>query len=518
MSRSLPLYTIVFISGGSVLAIEILGTRILGPFYGVSLFLWSALITVTLAALSIGYAIGGRWADRSPTYFKLGCILFASGILIMGIPWLKYPVLKLAEPLGLRPAVLVAATALFALPLTLMGMVSPLAIRLQASRLENVGKTAGNIYAISTVASVVAALATGFVLVPSVGVNRLVLGIGLAMLLAGLIALIVHRSTPKNIVAAVLTVGVLGSLGTLLMPQVALTSSGNGVIAHRESAYADLRVVDWNEFRFLLIDGGGHTVTELASSRTVYPYAVVMDLCKFYYQKPGKMLLMGLGGGSVAKSYAQSGWDVTTVEIDPAITDMAKGYFGLSDQDTKVYHEDARGFVMRDTETYDLILIDAFGSAAIPFHLVTQEAFGAIKNRLAPGGVIAMNVESIGWNTMLIRSLGATLETKFDHVAALPLVEPPNKLGNLVILATDRDIETFPEDKLERPYDVLSDPYEHWRVVAQNHAWDNRFRPEAEQGQVLTDDHNPVDLWSEEVNLAARRSLHNDYEWRSIAW
>jgi MFS family permease len=166
------LYVVVFISGAAVLAIEILGTRILGPFYGVSLFLWSALITVTLIALSAGYAVGGRWADKGPKFARLLYLLVGAGIWILAIPILKHPVLVIAEPFGLRIAVLVAAFILFVPPLTLLGMVSPYAIRVRASSLDEVGRTAGDLYAISTVGSVVSALLTGFILIPNIGVSR----------------------------------------------------------------------------------------------------------------------------------------------------------------------------------------------------------------------------------------------------------------------------------------------------------------------------------------------------------
>ena len=145
------LYILVFIAGAAVLAVEILGTRILGPFYGVSLFLWSALITTTLIALSTGYIIGGRWADQGPVFAHLCYLIAGAGIWTLLIPVLKGPVLYLAEPLGLRLAVLVAALILFAPPLTLLGMVSPYAIRFQAAHLNEVGRTAGNLYALSTI-------------------------------------------------------------------------------------------------------------------------------------------------------------------------------------------------------------------------------------------------------------------------------------------------------------------------------------------------------------------------------
>ncbi len=191
--KNLYLYLVVFLAGGAVLAIELLGTRILGPFYGVSLFLWSALITVTLIALSVGYAVGGRWADKGATMTRLYSFIAGAGLWILFIPWITRPILVLTERFSLRFAVLAAAFILFVPPLTLLGMVSPYAIRLRASTLNVVGRTAGNLYAISTVGSVVSALLTGFFLIPNFGVTRLTLLISVTLLLTVSIGLALER-------------------------------------------------------------------------------------------------------------------------------------------------------------------------------------------------------------------------------------------------------------------------------------------------------------------------------------
>jgi len=177
------LYFIVSVIGASVLALEILGTRLLAPFYGAGLFLWSSLISVTLLSLSLGYYIGGWWADRGATLRRLSLIIGSAGVWTVLIPWIKSPILTLLEPQGLRTSVLIGSTMLFLPPLTLLGMVSPYAIKLKATDLQRIGRTAGSLYAVSTAASVVGALLTGFYLIPEVGVNRLTIGIGILLLL-----------------------------------------------------------------------------------------------------------------------------------------------------------------------------------------------------------------------------------------------------------------------------------------------------------------------------------------------
>ena len=476
------LYSIVAIAGACVLVIEILGTRLLGPFYGASLFLWSALISVTLAALSVGYAWGGRLADRSPRPSRLGLWLGLAGAWMLVVPWLRDPLLSGAEHLSLR-----------------------------ASSLDRVASTAGNLYAVSTVASVAGALHTGFWLVPWVGVTRLCYGTGLLLFLASALAVTSERSGRARALAllAIALPAVL-SLWWLLHPRWGLSAE---VRFLQQSPYAEIRVVDKEDKRYLLIDGGIHTITKPGSDELYHPYVHVAELVKELFPQPGRMLLVGLGGGAMVHLFAREGWRIDAVEIDPLVPRVAKEFFDLRERDAAVHVQDGRRYLSATSERYDVIFLDAFGSSSIPFHLVTQEAFARARARLAPGGVLALNVEAVGWQDEIVKSLGATLRSLFPQVLALPIAEPPNRLGNVILLASDRTME-ISDEALGHPIDYLVDDYLHWRALLRNHAWDNRFVPGG--GQVLTDDLNPSDLWAERINLVARRELH-DFFGRGIA-
>lgn len=515
MRSHFPLYVIVFASGAVVLAIEIVGTRVLGPFYGVSLFLWSALITVTLAALSLGYAVGGRWADRAPRYSRLAAILALAGLWILATIWLKRPVIAAVEPLGLRGAVLAAATLLFFPPLALLGMVSPYAIRLRAHSLDEVGTTAGNLYAVSTVASVAGALATGFYLIPVLGINRLIATCAAALFAVAIVAWRGGRRGGGNAALALLLPLALGWAGAAA--PVERIGRPSELMWMEQSPYADLRVFDWEESRYLLIDGGTHTIVDRTTGNTVFPYAMVLDVPRHFFAQPGDMLLIGLGGGSVAQDYYRRGWRVDSVEIDPSVVGIAEQFFSLSVDSANVSVMDGRQFLLATDRTWDLIIMDAFGSSSIPFHMVTREMFELAKRRLAPGGVLAINTETRGWHDVLTRSLAATLETQFANVLALPTAEPPNMLGNVVLLASDRALE-IDEDALGDPYEQLPFPYRHWTVVERRHAWANRFEPDVRGVPVLTDDLNPVSVWSEDINWIARNNIRNGTGWHRLTY
>lgn len=511
------LYLVVSISGAAVLALEILGTRILGPFYGVSIFLWSALITVTLAALSIGYFIGGRWADQAAKVDRLGLLLAGSGIWVILIPWLSKPILLLIEPMGLRLSVLVAAIILFFPPLTLLGMISPYAIKIKTTQLSEVGRSAGNLYAISTLASVIAALATGFWLIPNFGVQRLTLVIGMVLLMSAVLLMIWNRKSKLVSIGAMVVFALLTGLSWKTFGEK--SQPEQGLVGIEQSPYGEIRVVDQDQIRYLLIDGAIHSIVKPTLFwEPQHGYVVVMDINQHFFDRTGSMLLIGLGGGSIANSYSMAGWKVEAVEIDPVVTRVATKFFGFRSEDCQVFHADGREFLRSHHDRYDLVIMDAFGSGSIPFHLITRQCFELIRDHLQPNGVFAMNVQSIGWESKLVKAVAATLKSLFSEVMALPLHEPPNALGNVILIAANRILE-FPDEYLGRPADYVDvDPYEHWKVVQRNHAWDNRFVPETTGAQILTDDRNPLDIWSEEINFRERKELHRFFGELGVSW
>jgi spermidine synthase len=236
------------------------------------------------------------------------------------------------------------------------------------------------------------------------------------------------------------------------------------------------------------------------------------DVAKLFFDDPGSALVLGLGGGSIARSWAADGWDVDAVEIDPAIVKIAREFFGLEEGDCRVHLEDARRFLKRSERRWDVIVVDVYGSSSIPFHLATREAFREMTERLEAGGVLAMNVITVGWHDPIVAQLAASLPEELEHVLALPTAEPPDEAGNVVLVASARPLEFDEDEKLERPFRVLDRPLLHWWVVQENHAWDNRFVPETAGVAAVTDDRNPLDLYGEAINREVRGRLREYFE------
>ena len=487
------LYFAVFVAGAAVLFLELIGTRILGPTYGVTIYLWSTLIATTLLALSLGYALGGRLADRSASANLVFLLMAAAGVWTVFIPFLKGAAIQLALPLGLRGAMLTASLILFVFPLTLLAGVCPIALRVRARHLDQVGTTAGYISAVSTIGSVLSALATGWWLIPNIGVFRLTIGTGLVLIVVATIGFLLSSSRKPGIVSAIaLVICVVAAGGA-----PSETEGQQGILATRQSVYAQISVQDRGDNRLLLLDNFPQTGKNMRTGGTAYRSHCLLGFVRHLYAPAnGKILIIGMGGGVVVESYQDAGWDIDVVEIDPVVVDFAREYFGLRIDPDRLLVEDGRQTLNRvEDGTYDVILADVYGAGTIPFHLVTQEAYALIKRKLKPGGLLGVSVIALGWDGQFTNSLARTLRTSFENVVFLPTAEPYS-YGELIPVATDSEI------RLHQPIRKIEG--REFEYECQRSGWANRFEPDRGRGQVITDDLNPVEVWIEETSRVAR--------------
>jgi spermidine synthase len=417
------LEVIVFVSGGVLLVLEIIASRLLAPFFGNSVYVWGSLIGVFLAGLSLGYFLGGRAADRWPSPALFAALIFAAGALTFPIPFVATPVMQaiVLRDYGPRVNPLAAATALFLLPTIVMGMVSPFAVRLRARTVTTVGNVAGVLYALSTLGSIAGTLLAAFVLINLYGVRAIIHGLGLVMiLLAGAGLLVARRRAAAAGMAALLLVG-----------GWAVASSPPGaaaaVIFQRDTVYHRISVSDEGRIRYLRLDNYWQSAIDLEEpGRTVFAYSDYLHVPWIFVPQMRRVALIGLGGGTIPRTYVQDypGVQMDVAELDPAVVETARRLFSLpGDPRLRVSAGDGRLFLLRSAERYDAILLDAYLIDTIPFHLATAEFFRLAASRLAPGGVVASNVIGAleGEDSRLFRAVYKTFRSVFRSVYVFPV-------------------------------------------------------------------------------------------------
>jgi spermidine synthase len=446
---------IVFVSGAVLLSLEIVASRVLAPYFGNSIYVWGSLIGVFLAALSIGYAAGGRLADRHPSPAWFAALVFVAGLLTIPIPLLAAPTLTwLAHtalvPPHLRP--LVSAVVLFGAPSIVMGMVSPFAVRLRARTVGTMGQTAGNLYAISTIGSIAGTLGTSFVLINYLGVRALIQAQGFVLLLMAVAGWLAARR-PRAAAACVVLIGLV----TLGVTQAG-SEAPAGLVFSRDTVYHRITIWDDGPLRYLKLDDFVHSGLDREQPQhTVYPYAVYMHLPRLFVEEPGRVLTIGLGGGTIPSRWVADYPSVTmdVAELDPEVVAATARYFGVASGDRlRIGAEDGRQHLRTVTTPYDVILIDAYLINAIPFHLATLEFFALAKSRLAPGGMLAIDViDGVGEaDSRLVRAVLKTLANIFRTVYAFPIdfsTNPsPTWRRNIILAATDE--ERLPAGEIRR--------------------------------------------------------------------
>jgi len=415
---------------------------VLAPVFGNSIYVWGSLIGVFLTALSVGYWIGGQVADRFPHYGVFSGLVFLAGLLTVPIPAVAPRLLEWITlvDLGPRAGPLLAATVLFFPASLVMGTISPFAVRLATRTVQTVGNTAGRLYALSTLGSIVGCLVAAFWLISVLGVREIVFVLGLVeMGMAALGLLVWRRLLPASAAAtAALVVG-------LTLPRVFPTDPPE-VIYARDTVYHRITVSDEGGVRYLKLDNYWQSAMDLADpQRTVFRYADFMHAGTLFVPDPKRVLLLGVGGGTIPKQYLtyypQVRMDI--VDIDPQVIEVARRYFRVPvGGRLRAFAEDGRQFVRRSLGRYDQILMDAYLRDTIPFHLATREFFQEVRAALTPRGVFVMNVIGAlsGPQSRLFRAIYRTLRSVFPAVYVFPVEfgagGVPEALRNIIVVGT----------------------------------------------------------------------------------
>jgi spermidine synthase len=492
---TLWLVTTAVVCGGLVMTLEVLGSRVIGPFFGASLFVWTSLIAVTLLSLAVGYAVGGRLADRSGGSADLLFLLVAAaGLATLGVPLLRNPVLRATVGIGIRGGAFVSALVLFAPPLVLLGTVSPFVVRLAVRKVESVGWTVGLFSALSTAGSLAGTVATGFWLIPTFGVSRIFVASGsVALALAGIWFVLVRR----RIAALLLLLPPLLLLrDEPLVSKVQENGTRATVLERRDSPYGELKVVEYSfgstRTRELLIDGLVQGGVDAASGESIYEYSYFVSRLALAKNPKGRSLLtIGLGAGVVPTWFESRGVRSDVVEIDRNVVDLARRYFDFRSSG-RLWVEDARACLSHLDGSWDFLFLDVFGGDTTPAHLLSREALASIRPRIAPNGVLVANlITELGPDGWVAASIARTARTKFDVVELHPVFDMTEGrgFGNVILIAYDgprRPVD--PEALANEPIHPMVADLVRSRIGRE-------WRPAREVPSiVLTDDFNPVDF------------------------
>ena len=379
------------------MALEILGSRLLAPVFGNSLFVWGALIGVILAAMSSGYAFGGWISDRYSGGAVLAGLLLFAGSWTLLIAWTSQPILFQVEKLVQDPrwGPCLAAAVLLAPPAFGLSGVLPAMLRLAVADMDHLGRHTGRMIALSTVGSLVGTWGTAFFLLSWIGSQALVAWLGGIQVALGLLWL--WRGTSARLPLLLVGLACSAALGSAALHPIQKLSVP---VYQEDSPYQQVRIRDDQLFRYLVLDRTFHAVMWKSDPVPLFlPYSQLMVASLALASEPKRGLILGHGGGSLAKWLARY-WpalELDVVEFDPAVVRMAEEYFEYHPPaNHHVAVRDGRAFLNGTDRTYDVIWIDAFARHMIPFHLTTVEFFSAVRAHLNPHGVVAVNLASSG--------------------------------------------------------------------------------------------------------------------------
>ena len=479
-----PLGLLVFVVGTGSLGAEIAAVRLLAPYFGDSTIIWANTIGIVLVALSAGYWLGGRWADRHPHLRGLCLLALTAAVLLALVPFVADPLLTLGVraldsiSAGAFLGSLLGVLGLVAVPVFLLGAVSPWALRLAVRDVDETGRVAGRLYALSTAGSLVGTLVSALVLIPVLGTRRSFLVLAFAIAVVAVLGL---RPVRRYALAPA------AILVLLALPVGTLKAGADGEVVHeRETEYQYARVVERADgSRALELNEGQaqHSIwhRDTVLTHNVWDGHLVLPFT-VRERPPRTVAILGNAAGTTSRAYEElfpRTW-VHGVEIDAELSEIGRKWFDMSNPRLRLHHEDARPWLRAARERFDVLSVDAYRQPYIPFYLTTREFFELARRRLAPGGVVIVNVGHPEGQDELERVLAATMGAVFPHVARDPIT-PTNTLlvGSLSPVSARR---------LERAAPTLPPAL---RPLARESA--ARLGPPLGGGAVYTDDRAPVE-------------------------
>ncbi len=447
---------VVFIASFCTLVIELVAGRIMAPYVGVSLYTWTSIIGVVLAGISIGAYLGGIIADRYPRQTTLGWLLFLSGLGAFSIAPLTNLVGAAQFQSTLMMRIMILTTVIFFVPSAILGMISPVVVKLTLNNLEKTGNVVGKIYAFSTLGSIIGTFTTGFYLISWMGTRNILLTMGIILVVSALVfgGFFMRR---KSFAVFILIFAPLTWAFYGVAFKAPLDAS---IYYYKESDYYTIKLKkydvnkDGRQLHAMVLDNLVHSLNDVDDPLYLdYPYIrIYEEVVRWQEGKRRELKTLFIGGGAYTfPRYMEAEYpraEIDVVEIDPVITQVTYDYMGLS-RDTRIrsFNEDGRWFVMncKEKEKYDLIFGDAFNDLSIPYHLTTKEFAGQLKAIIKPDGLLVANLIDSFREGDFLPSYIRTLEEVFGkgNVHLIALYPDFDNIGvsTCVVLASSRKLD-----------------------------------------------------------------------------
>ena len=438
--ESREFYFAAFVAGACAMIVEVGGGRIIAPYLGTTIYTWAAVIGLVLAALSAGYYLGGIYAERYNDQKHLGRVFFQAAICTVLIPFLAKIIVPVSTLFPLAFASIMSALVL--VPASVFyGMVSPYTIKL-VSRDKESGKMSGQVFALSTLGSIIGTLGTGFILIPNISITLIFVGAGAVMFFSGWL---ISRKI-NSVDAFVFLMFATFSSFITFSPLVNTTT-----IFQANSEYYDIIVVDNVSFnnrtgRILLLDSA-YSSGETPDGSSLFNY--VNEGKKLYSlsSNPKRALVIGVGAGTQIEDLKKEFPDliVDGVEIDPKVAEAGSKYFSLKlDNRTNIFIDDGRRYVKSTQRKYDIVVLDVFRGRSVPFHLTSIEFVKELKNVTNPDAIIIMNLISAveGEKSRFLQLIYNTYSSEFSNVYILPLGDEPEKSQNVIMVVSDSNLSS----------------------------------------------------------------------------
>ena len=453
----------VFITGATVLIVEILATRILSPYFGNTIYTISSVIGVVLTALSFGYYFGGSLVERNPSIRLFFLIIIFSGFSIFFMRLLMYLLLPImAYRYSIISGPLISSVVLFFLPSFLLGLLSPYAVKLQQLRFPKVGvgKISGEIFFWSTLGSIGGSLGSGFFLIPRFGSDQIIIAAAGVLLFLGVIGLVVSGEKNKKLIFTIVIS--IGAFSLMLFFQ-----ENKNFLYFKDGVYEKIMIYDGlhndRPTRFFQQDRSASGAMFLDSDELVYDYTKYYTLYQLAKESPKNILVLGGGAYSIPKAILKKlpQAKVEVVEIEPSLYDLAKKYFRLEESPRlKNYIEDGRRFLRYSSKKYDLIFSDVYYSFySVPIHFTTKEFYSLAKKKLSPKGVFIANFigDLKGGRQSLTLSEMKTFRSIFQNSYFFALTSPTSKkLQSFIFLGLNSNEKiNFDDVKIKSQQDKI---------------------------------------------------------------